>query len=161
MTIWKLRDSETSARQYALKLIRYRGRSEKELTDRLIQKGFSNSNIVVTIDRLKDSGLVDDSSLAASLDEIAKNVKLLGNRGTIYFLKKRGISDGIISQIRSDEDDEVKRAKKFVSKKSRTLSAYTPVERAKKIRGMLLRRGYSHDTVREIVKALREGEDTR
>lgn len=152
-----MKDSATEAKNHALRLIRYRGRSEKELSDRLSDKGFSQRTISETITGLKESGIVDDQSLAVSLDEIAKNVKFLGNRGTAYFLRRRGFSELTISELDLDDNDELERAIRFTDKKMRVLGRYSLKDRIKRIRGMLLRRGYSYETISEVTARLRKG----
>ncbi len=154
-----MKDSVSNARNHALRLIRYRDRSEKELSDRLTQKGFSRSTVSETIELLKRAGLVDDTSLAYLLADIAKNVKSLGNMGTEFFLKKRGISENIISEISISDSDEFERAINFIEKKSRSLSHYPLKAQISKIKGLLIRRGYAFETVKRVIAEFRKEED--
>ena len=154
-----MKDSVSNARNHALRLIRYRDRSEKELSDRLTQKGFSPGTVSETIELFKSAGLVDDPSLAHLLEDIAKNVKSLGNMGTEFFLKKRGISENIIADMTISDSDELERAMSFIEKKSRSLSHYPLKAQIRKIKGLLLRRGYAYDTVNRVIAELRKEED--
>ncbi|GBE31879.1 regulatory protein RecX [bacterium BMS3Bbin05] len=151
-----MKDSVSNAKTHALRLIRYRGRSEKELTDRLALKGFSDSIVSETIKLLKKAGLINDPYLACSLTEIAKDVKLLGNRGVEYFLKKRGISKDIISGISIDGSEELERAKKLIAGKDKSISNYPLEKQILKIKGILLRRGYAFDTINRVINDLRK-----
>jgi regulatory protein len=150
-----LKDSVSNAKNHALRLIRYRDRSEKELSERLTQKGFSQNTVTETIDLLKRAGLVDDTSLARSLEDIAKNVKSLGDMGAKFFLKKRGISDNIIAEMTISDGDEFERALKFIKKKSISFFHYPLEIQARKIKGFLLRRGYSYETVNKVLVEFR------
>ena len=55
------------AKSYALKLLGYRSRSEKEMTERLKKKGFDGTVINSVVKFLKDTGLIKDEALAAEL----------------------------------------------------------------------------------------------
>ncbi|MEE9523646.1 MAG: RecX family transcriptional regulator [Thermodesulfovibrionales bacterium] len=154
-----MKDSVSNAKNHALRLIRYRDRSEKELSDRLKQKGFSSGTVSEMIELLKSAGLVNDPSLANSLEDIAKNVKFLGNMGTEFFLKKRGISENIISEMSISDTNEFERAINFIEKKSRSLSHYSLKAQVRKIKGLLLRRGYAFETVNRVIAEFRKEED--
>jgi regulatory protein len=146
-----LKDSINDARQFALRLIRYRDRSEKEITERLKLKGFPDATVSATVQILKNSGLVDDASLAKSLEEIAKNIRLLGDRGISRFLKTRGINEDLIPRESLSCTDELERALKLSRKKMKILTQYTDEVRIKKLTGYLMRKGYSPDTIKKSI----------
>ncbi len=152
----KLKDSVSNAKYHAFRLIRYRDRSEKEMSERLLLKGFSQKTVSDTIKALKESGLIDDISLAGSLEEIAKDVKFLGNLGTEFFLKKRGISDTVIAEMSISASDELERAVNLSLKKRKSLAGYPLKEQIKKMRGLLGRRGYSFDTINRVINTIRK-----
>ncbi|MBI4690409.1 MAG: RecX family transcriptional regulator [Nitrospirae bacterium] len=137
---------------YAYRLLSYRGRSEKELIERLRKKGFSEEIILNTITHLKDKGFIDDAELAETLKRTAEEVKLLGTYGVRSFLRHRGIPEEIIAGLYDSGSDEDSRAKKIVEKKLRTMGNFSDQERHKKIWLFLTRKGYSSDTIRNILK---------
>ncbi len=58
------KDGNEVAFQSALKLLNYRSRTKKEISQKLIEKGYSNAQIQDVIDRLENSGLVEDARYA-------------------------------------------------------------------------------------------------
>ncbi|MGE5894415.1 MAG: regulatory protein RecX [bacterium] len=144
-------DSANDAKQYAFRLLRYRDRSEQELSERLRRKGFPEETVSRTIGFLKEASLVNDRALAKSLDEIARNVRLLGDRGVRQFLKSRGISDELVPEPPSSALDEFERALTLTKRRAKSLEGYPTKIRMRKLRGYLMRRGYSFPTVRKVM----------
>jgi SOS response regulatory protein OraA/RecX len=89
--------------------------------------------------------------LAKSLEEIAKNVRLLGDRGIGRFLKTRGINEDLIPRGSLSGADELERALKLSRKKMKILTQYTDEVRIKKLTGYLMRKGYSPDTIKKSI----------
>ncbi|MCE5195424.1 MAG: recombination regulator RecX [Nitrospiraceae bacterium] len=144
--------SKTDAVRYAYRLLSYRGRSEKELEDRFREKDFPEEIIQSAITHLKEKGFINDKILAFSLKRTAEDIKLLGRQGIRLFLKSRGLGAEIIKDVTSDNDpDELKRAKKLVDRKTRTMRNYSDEEIKKKIWRFLARKGYSFDTIKKVL----------
>jgi regulatory protein len=145
--------TEKDAIRYAFRLLSYRGRSERELNDRLKRKGFTEETVLNTISHLKDNGFIDDVELALTLKSSAQENKLLGNEGIKGFLRQRGISEETIGNVITDEDtDEILRAKKLVDRRLKTMENYPVFEMKKKLWRLLARKGYSFDTIKKVVK---------
>lgn len=106
------------------------------------------------MEALKESGLVNDLTLARSLTDIAMNVRLLGNKGIVFFLRSRGISDKDLPIENPNGPDELERALILYRKKSKFLSFLPEIDKKKKLRSFLLRRGYTSETVNEVIKTL-------
>ena len=145
--------SDDKAKQYSLKLLSYRGRSEKELEERLRKKGVSARGITSTMRYLKDTGLLNDLSLAESLKREALTYRMLSQAGARYFMLRRGIPRSIVDSVLSNDDNiDIDNAVKFVDKKLRVLGKY-PAETAKRrLYNLLLRRGYSSGTILKVLK---------
>jgi regulatory protein len=141
------------ARQYALKLLSYRGRSEKELVERLIKKGLTEPLVSSTIRYLKSAGLIDDRVLAEFLKRKALTTKLLGKKGARRFLLDRGIPRGIVDiELSYDEKEDIENAKILVEKKLKTLRDCSSETGKRRLYNLLLRRGYSFDTINKVLK---------
>ncbi len=145
--------SDDKAKQYSLKLLSYRGRSEKELEERLRKKGVSARGISSTMRYLKDTGLLNDLSLAESLKREALTYRMLSQAGARNFMLRRGIPRSIVDSVLSNDDNiDIDNAVKFVDKKLRVLGKY-PAETAKRrLYNLLLRRGYSSGTILKVLK---------
>ncbi|MDP3049017.1 MAG: regulatory protein RecX [Thermodesulfovibrionales bacterium] len=147
--------------RYAYRLLSYRDRSEKELTDKLKWKGFSEETIQQTINHLSEKGFIDDTALALSLRRIAEDARLLGNRGVRIFLHRRGIPENLIRDVFTDDDsDETIRAEKVVSKKLKTIENYSDEEIKKKMWRFLVRKGYTFDTINKILRQFKINDST-
>ena len=144
---------QNKARQYAFKLLSYRGRSEKELEERLIKKGITKSVASSTINYLKDIGLIDDMALAETLKREAVTTKLLSKNGAKKFILNRGISREIVDLVFSnDENEDIENARKLVDKKLKAFRDYSPETVKRRLYNILLRRGYSFETIMAVLK---------
>ena len=141
------------ARQYALKLLSYRGRSEKELVERLRRKGFTEPLVSSTINYLKHAGLIDDRALAEFLKTKALTTKLLGQKGARRFLLDRGIPREIVDlELSHNENEDIENAKILVEKKLKTLRNCSSETAKRRLYNLLFRRGYSFDTIKKTLK---------
>lgn len=141
------------ARQYALKLLSYRGRSEQELEERLRKKGFSKTVVSSTINYLRDVGLINDIALAEVLRREATKTKLLGQNGAKRFMLQRGIPRDIINSVFSpDKNEDIENAKRLVEKKLRAMGNYPAEKIKRRLYNLLLRKGYSYETIKRILK---------
>jgi len=144
---------DDKAKQYSLKLLSYRGRSEKELEERLRKKGIPARGISSTMRYLKNTGLLNDLSLAETLKREALTHRMLSQAGARNFMLRRGIPKNIIDSVLSKDDNtDIENAVKLVEKKLRILGTY-PAETAKRrLYNLLLRRGYSSGTIMRVLK---------
>ncbi len=146
-------DSPDDAKRYCLRLLSYRGRSERELRERLGKKGFSEEVISPTFRYLKQSGYLDDDALAVNLKRQAVEKKLLGYEGIRTFMLKRGLPPEVIrSTLDYDEDGEFKNIHKLVDKKLKSMGNYLTESDKKKLWHFLARRGYSFEIIRKAMK---------
>lgn len=144
---------QNRARQYAFKLLSYRGRSEKELEERLRKKGINKSVVSFTVNYLKDIGLIDDMALAETLKREAVTTKLLSQNGAKKFMLTRGISREIVDLVFSnDENEDIETARRFVDKKLKTFKNYPSETVRRRLYNLLLRRGYSFETIMAVLK---------
>ncbi|MBE0425522.1 MAG: regulatory protein RecX [Nitrospirae bacterium] len=148
-----MKDSHVKAKQYALKLLSYRGRSEKELTTRLKIKGINESVASLTVGYLKDIGLIDDFSLAETLKREALTAKLLSQNAAKKYVLNRGIPHDIVDIIFSkDEDADFDNARRIAEKKLRILKDYPYKVAKRRLCNLLSRKGYSYETIMKVLK---------
>jgi regulatory protein len=141
------------AKQYAFKLLSYRGRSEKELKERLIKKGITKTVASSTIKYLKHLGLIDDMALAETLKREALTTKLLSQNGARRFILNRGIPYEIVNQILSnDENKDIENARRLVDKKLKAFKDYSSETAKRRLYNLLFRRGYSFETINKVLK---------
>jgi regulatory protein len=148
-----LTGSAVKARSYALTLLRYRGRSEKELRDRLRKKGYQQEDIDATVVNLRESGFLDDEALAENLKRQAMTNKLLGFDGARRFMQQRGLPRTIIDRaLAYDEETELLGIEKLINKKQRTIEKYPEPKRTRSLIGFLMRKGYPLHLIRKALK---------
>src|SRR5687767_1590897 len=99
----------------ALSLLKFRGRTEKELGEKLRTKKFEPAVIAATTARLKELKLLDDESLARSWTESARR-NGWGEQRLRQALWKRGVPRDIIARVLAEKpvegaDTEAGRAK--------------------------------------------------
>jgi regulatory protein len=145
-------------KSYAFKLLGIRSRSEGELRARLKDKGYDPGPIDEIIDHLKAIGLIDDRKTAESILRYCRERKMLGENGSKYYLKKRGIPDEIIGQMSFSPDEQVENAKILIGKKEKYLKKLPLKVKINRLYGQLRRKGYGSEVIQ---KAMREYEGLR
>lgn len=146
-----LGDEESYSRclDKAFLLLSIRMQTEHELWEKLGKK-FSKQVIARTIARLKTLGYVDDRIFATQWVEtrsISRGPSLLRME-----LIKKGIRKEIIDEVLQllDKEKQIISAKSLVASKDKpNLSSE---ERYKKLGGLLSRRGFSYEVVKEALK---------
>lgn len=145
---------------YSYKLLSYRARSEKELGERLREKGFSETVINDTLAKLKSQGFINDNSLAVSLKKSAEDSRLLGAQGVRNFLRKRGISEELIREVFKDNNsDETERAKKLMRKKLKTIGKCPEQKIKEKLWRHLSGKGYAFEAIKNAFKQIKSKEE--
>lgn len=140
--------SEQGALAYAFRLLAYRDRSEQELLDRLVRKGFDAAAAQRVADHLKSRGFIDDRRLAAHLRKLAMEQKHLGRRGAAAFLLKRGIPPGMVQETVGSDEDYLESAVALIGKmRRRTGEAPGGQSEMRRLWGLLSRRGFSAETI--------------
>lgn len=147
-------DSSRNALRHAFRLLGYKDRSENEMYERLIKKGFSGKVAEEVVAYLRDRGFIDDRRFAETLKKNAVDKKYLGKRGTRNYLMSKGIPSVIADEILGSEDDYLDAAKMLVEKKIRNMKNIDEDAIKRRLWGMLLRKGFSVDTVKKVVKSL-------
>lgn len=115
-------DSEREiAQNKAMAYISKYQKTEKELRDYLIKKGFDEEIVLKVIKKLKEYNLVDDMSYAKNY--IKSKSKKSGRRKLSFELKKRGIADDMveenIEEYSNDSENILPLCEKYLKNKPR------------------------------------------
>ena len=129
---------------YALKLLKFRPRSENELRKRMKQKGFDDSEIVEVIEKLKKYGYLNE------LEDAINYVKIKCERGwskkRIYLgLLIRGYNEQIINEALNNYEKDV------VIEKLKREMRRKHLDKEKLIK-LLKSRGFEWDIIKEVLK---------
>lgn len=146
----------TKALNYALKLLEYRARSTYEIKDRLLRKGYGQETIDFVVAKLKDLGFLDDITFTKNLINDRIHNKNYGKKRIQTELISRGICAELIEEELNElyKEDEVKRASSLAQRRLPRYYGLDSVVAYRRLSQFLLRRGFSHATVREICTGL-------
>jgi regulatory protein len=145
--------AENEAKNDALRFLSFRRRTEKEIRLRLKKKGFDDKSIGRTIEKLKEYDLVNDSEFATAWVKERLTFKPRGRKLLAQELWKKGIKKDIIDQV-TDElcRDEEKSAAELLEKVKGRYKNLEPQTARRRMYGLLVRRGFSYDTVSQVLQ---------
>lgn len=156
-----IEDSYIKGKTDALRSIERSYKSEKEVVEKLLGKGYEEKVITRIIDFLKQYSFVDDKKYAQMF--IKDKSVSLGRNKIKYMLKKKGIEDNIIEEeiAAIEEIFEEQVALKLAQKKFEILKKSEPNIRKiyKKVGDYLGSKGYSFDIISSILNKVVNSEE--
>lgn len=151
-------EEQSKAKNYALNLLSYRQRSEKEILKKMIDKGYENNIIDSTINFLKENKFLNDREFTKSFIRDRVNIRKLGRNRIKMELYKKGVDKELINEALEKEieyDLEYETAKELALKKiSTTYKKDDKNAQYRKLYGFLQRKGYSNDIISRILKEI-------
>jgi regulatory protein len=147
-------DPETSARIICLRLLDSNARTRAELSTALRKRGIPDDAAERVLDRFAAVGLVDDAALADSYALAQHRERGLAGRAVAVKLRRRGVSDSTLQAAleQIDAASEVKTARALVQRRLRSLGGLEPTVQARRLVGLLGRKGYSPGLAYRIVR---------
>lgn len=145
------------AKEAALRLIKFRPRSEQELKRRLIQKGFAQPTIETLLAELKGKGFVNDEKFSKYLVTGKLLSKPLGKRALLKELSSKGVSDSLATQAVEQAyagADELEMAKTAALSRLARLKGLKKEVAQRRLFGFLSRRGFSSEMIYRVTKEL-------
>ncbi len=145
------------AKEDALRLLRFRPRSVKEMAQRLKQKGHRGFIIARVIDELEEKRFLDDRAFAKLWIGDRITLKPSGKSLLIRELKSKGVSDAVIEEAferLGGAYDEYEIASPLARKKAGRLKGIDEEKAKKRLLDFLSRRGFSYDTIWKILKEI-------
>lgn len=149
-------EEEINVYNYALSVLSRNAKSEKQLRDKMREKGFEDRLIDSAVLKLKRQKYLDDERYSETLINSKLSSSMWGKRKIREVLYERGIERSIINEKLSivSEEDEVKRACCLGAKKLKTLREEDTRKKAAKLSNFLINRGFEYSTVRKTVSQL-------
>jgi len=147
---------------FALHYVSIRLRSEKEIREYILKKirqwGLSQSLGQQILTRLEELGYVDDLKFSQAFISARNQFRPKGKFLLVRELKLKGVEEDIIKKaldytLTSLEDapTQMVLARRAAEKKLRGLTGYSRQECRDKLYSFLLRRGFDHDTIRNLI----------
>jgi regulatory protein len=150
-----LGDPEAAARIICLRLLDRRARSRAELADALRRRGIPDEPATAVLDRFDEVGLIDDAALARSIAGAQHAERGLARRAVAQRLQQRGFGAEVIGEALEsiDSDGERARAVALVRKRRRALAQLPADVQARRLVGLLARKGYPSGMAYQVVRA--------
>lgn len=139
------------AKQAALRLLELRPRSQRELSERLRQRGFSADTIAAVTALLHERGLIDDAAFATYLVEQRQRLHHRGAGAIRTDLRRHGIDNGTIADISASHDlgaNDEANALAFARKIAARHRGLDRTTFMRRVGGSLQRRGFASSAVR-------------
>ncbi|MEO0026564.1 MAG: RecX family transcriptional regulator [candidate division WOR-3 bacterium] len=144
-------------RDDAFRLLSYRARSEKELRERLDKKGYSPEIVEKVLARLRELGIVDDEKLARDYVEARITVGHKGKFRVKQELLKKGIAPETVRTALQTAPSELAAARMVLEHHLPRYRRLDPQTRLRRLYGLLARRGFSADTIEQVLRQYRQG----
>ena len=143
-----------SALEYALKLLGYRARSERELRERLADKKYQPDDITAALEKLRKIKLVDDETFAVNYVRDKLAISRRGPRRIYFELIKHGVTKEIAERATKTvvAADELATATALIQSRSRQWAKLAPPARYRRAIGLLSRRGFSPGVIRDVLR---------
>jgi regulatory protein len=106
------------------------------------------------LDRFVEVGLIDDPALAQGLVGAAHHERGLARRAVAAKLRQRGLDDDVVAEAVGgiDSEDERRRAEALVQQRRRQLAALPSEVQARRLVGLLARKGYPRGLAHDVVR---------
>lgn len=156
-------DPDEVARIICLRLLDRRAYSRAELARALHKRAVPGEAAERVLDRFTELRLIDDAALADGYALAQHHGRGLAGRAVAAKLRQRGIGDdtvrAAVDQI--DRQSERAAAQALVARRLPSLACLDPAVQARRLIGLLARKGYSpamaHEVVRSALAAARAG----
>jgi regulatory protein len=147
-------DDEAVARRILLDQLTGQPRSRSELATRLARKQVPDAVAQRLLDRFEEVGLVDDVAFARDWVESRQAGRGLARRALAVELRRKGVDEQVVADAVAeiDPDDEVEAARALVRRKLTSLTRYDEVTQARRLTGLLARKGYPAGVAFRVVR---------
>ncbi len=147
----------------AVNLLTYKPRSIKELRTRLMEKDWTNSEIVEEVlQKLEGYGYLNDAQFAKSFAASKIRQKPIGKRVLQQKLAERKLDKEIVAEAIEKAFEETPEAEiidRAIEKRLRVKGVPKERNDVKKFYDFLLRQGFSYDLVRDKMREINQRDD--
>lgn len=147
-------DVESVARKILLDQLTGQARSRRELADRLAKRLVPDEVATRLLDRFEEVGLIDDGAFARQWTATRQSSKGLARRALAQELRRKGVADEVAREALDEIDpaDEEATARSLVHRKLRAMSRLDDTTKARRLLGMLARKGYPSSLALRVVR---------
>ena len=147
-------DPDAVARAIVLRQLSLAPRSRAQLERKLRQRGCADDVAQRVLDRLGEVGLVDDEAYAEMLVRSRRAGKGLARTALAHELRRHGIDDEVAHAALAEVGgtDERARAEELVAKRLRSMHGLAPDVQARRLAGLLARKGYAGEVAWPVIR---------
>lgn len=149
-------DANEVAYTRALRLIDRNPRTTREISSKLIEDGFTQDQVATVLQRLQDADLISDEQYARQWVENRNELHPRSHRLIRLELKQKGIADEVIEQVLDSSSPDEESALQVAVEYARKLNLTDRKLFRKRLSGVLLRRGFSYETIAPVVENVLE-----
>ena len=152
-------DPHDWARQIVLRQLTAAPRSRAQLEQALRRRNCPDDVAGSVLDRMEEVGLVDDEAYAGMLVRSRQAGRGLSTRALRQELRRKGVDDETAAAVLDEVDPhaEEDRARELVAKRLRCMHGLDATTQARRLAGMLARKGYDTEVAMRVVReAVRE-----
>ena len=145
-----------NAKDAALGLLAVRARSRGELERRLARRGFGEEVVAAALDRLAETGLVDDAAFAAAYAE-SRAARGADARVIAIELHDRGVAPelaGRATEAAVPAEEQAERCRQVAVARLARLEGLAPEVQFRRLAGFLERRGYPAAVISAVLSDL-------
>jgi regulatory protein len=149
----------TRAKNTAYRYLSYRPRSRAEIETKLRDKEFDEATVAAVLVDLARLGFVNDEQFARAWARGRIRLRGFGRRRIDQELRSKGVAPEIIRESLAEvfgETSETETAMHVAEKQLRTMQHVEPEARKRRLAGLLERKGYAFDVIREVLNTLRK-----
>jgi regulatory protein len=147
-------DPEAVAKSICLRLLTASPRTRAQLADALSKRNVPADAAERALDRLTEVGLIDDTAFAHAWVRSRQNGRGLARRALASELRARGVDEEVARSALDtiDAADELTAAQELVRRRLPALRGQPYAVQARRLSGVLARKGYSGDVVMRVVR---------
>lgn len=151
-----------SAYDAAVHYLGPRPRSVSEIRRHLRTKRFDDAAIDQAIDQLRAQRYIDDEAFARYWIEQRDKFRPKGERAIVSELLQKGVAREVIELVTGDREPggEVTRAREAIRRPITRWQTLSEADRKRKIHQYLAQRGFSYDTIDEVIAHPERPEET-
>lgn len=147
-------DPVAVAHTIALRRLSAAPQTRHQLEQALRRRGVPDEAATEVLDRLEAVALVDDDAFAAAWVESRHRSRGLARGALAAELRNRGVAGETVDTALAglDRDDELATARALVARRSAALARLDPAARARRLLGLLARKGYPPALAARVVR---------
>lgn len=147
-------DPYAVARMIALRQLTTAPRTRAQLADSLRRRNVPDDVAAAVMDRLVEVKLIDDEAFAEMWVRSRHNGRGLARRALAHELRHRGVDDDVVAQAVDslDPDVELETARALVERRLGSTTGLDADRRARRLAGMLARKGYPPGVALRLVR---------